>query len=92
MYKVHYNNSNSYYHCYLYYHYLFQLNTAQMLDNVSKLNLYQYRFRNEGEHGMGLRMGKVERRREVGLLAQEVETVIPEAVHHTVRGYVLITN
>ena len=63
-----------------------------MLDNVSKLNLYQYRFRNEGEHGMGLRMGKVERRREVGLLAQEVETVIPEAVHHTVRGYVLITN
>ena len=65
-----------------------------MLDNVSKLNLYQYWFRNEGEHGMGLRINnKVERRREVGLLAQEVETVIPEAVHHTVRGYyVLITN
>ena len=63
-----------------------------MLDNVSKLNLYQYRFRNEGEHGMGLRMDKADRRREVGLLAQEVETVIPEAVHHTVRGYVLITN
>ena len=70
--------------------YLFQLNTAQMLDNVS--NLYQYWFRNESERGMGLRIDKADRKREVGLLVQEVETVIPEAKHHTVCGYVLITN
>ena len=63
-----------------------------MLDNVSKLNLYQYWFRNESERGMGLRIDKADRKREVGLLVQEVETVIPEAVHHTVCGYVLITN
>ena len=40
----------------------------QMMDNV---NLYQYQFRNEGEHGMGLRKDNVERRRD-GLNNQHV--------------------
>ena len=65
----------------------FQLSTTQMLENISKLNLYQYRFKNEAEHRMGMRTGVGSRsngRREVGLLAQEVETIIPEAVHHAV--------
>ena len=58
-----------------------------MLENISKLNLYQYRFKNEAEHRTGMRTGASSRsngRREVGLLAQEVETIIPEAVHHAV--------
>ena len=65
----------------------FQLSTTQMLENISKLNLYQYQFKNEAEHRAGMRTGASSRsngRREVGLLAQEVETIIPEAVHHAV--------
>ena len=62
-----------------------QMNTAQMLDNISKLNLYHYRFKNGTDGGMGTQQGTGRwGRGEVGLLAQEVETVIPEAVHHAV--------
>ena len=58
-----------------------------MLDNISKLTLYHYRFKNGAESGVGARLGAGGwGRGEVGLLAQEVETVIPEAVHYAVSG------
>ena len=65
-------------YCYIY----LQVDSKQQLDTVSKFQLYEYQFAEgvscdqvQGEPG----------RRRVGLLAQEVRNLIPEAVKETVR-------
>ena len=73
--------------------FLLQRNTKEMLENISKLTLYSYNFKEgalarafngtqpewrEREVTDWSRSGK---RKEVGLLAQEVESILPDAVH-----------
>ena len=73
--------------------FLFQRNTKEMLENVSKLTLYSYNFK-EGALASAFNSTQPERREvqtadcsesrrrmEVGMLAQEVESILPDAVH-----------
>lgn len=71
-----------------------------MLENISKLRLYEYQLAcedpsshaNKGGHLEGrtqsgqLVGGAQDRRREIGVLAQELSVVIPDAVQQTVRN------
>lgn len=64
-----------------------------MLENVSKLTLYSYNFKEgalasafsgmlpEWKEGEAADHGKAGERIEVGMLAQEVEAILPDAVH-----------
>ena len=59
-----------------------QADSKQQLETVSKFQLYEYQFaEGTSRDPTGEESGK----RRVGLLAQEVKTLIPEAVKETVR-------
>ena len=52
-----------------------------MLDNVCKMTLYSYSFKHDAFHT------KQEMdTQEVGLIAQEVQTIIPDAIHEMVNN------
>ena len=61
------------------------MNTSQMLDNVRNFKLYSYSFKpnvfNDEEDTDTV---LCERKKEVGLLAQEVALRVPDAVERTV--------
>jgi len=63
--------------------YFFQVDTSEQLRNVSKINLYKYRYSREYMEHVGLDTGDCEGE-DTGVLAQEVKEVLPEAVKESV--------
>lgn len=61
--------------------YSLQIDTSQTLENIERLRLYSYVFK----YGAFGEENEKEVTKEVGLLAQEVKTVIPDAVKTMVR-------
>ena len=57
-----------------------------MLDNVQQLRLYSYSFKSDVFSVDNENPRKNVSRKEVGLLAQEVETILPDAVQTSVRS------
>ena len=69
-----------YQHCHM------QVDCTDHLDHIAKLQLYEYQFdKGLSARGSGM-VGQQPVRRHVGLLAQEVKEVIPDAVKETVSG------
>ena len=61
-----------------------QVNSTKQLETLSRLQLYEYEYR-EGVLGeMRGRDGHESDMRRVGVLAQELRQVLPDAVHETV--------
>ena len=56
------------------------MNTQTMLDNISQMTLYSYSFRENAFNSNEIS----NKREEVGLLAQEVEIILPDAVQKMV--------
>lgn len=56
------------------------VDTARQLDNVKRLNLYHYKLRPEWAQQAGRAFDDV---RETGILAQELQEVLPDAVRQT---------
>lgn len=59
------------------------MDTSEQLRNVSKINLYKYRYSREYMEHVGLDTGDCEGK-DTGVLAQEVKEVLPEAVKESV--------
>ena len=57
------------------------MDSGRQLEHVSQLQLYQYRYR---EGVMAGASSTDEIRQQVGVLAQELRDVLPDAVHETV--------
>ncbi len=58
-----------------------------MLDNVQRMTLYSYSFKNDAFHSNKNGKEKQEvglNSQEVGLIAQEVQMIIPDAIHEMV--------
>lgn len=63
-----------------------QVDCTDHLDHIAKLQLYEYQFdKGLSASGSGM-VGQQPVRRHVGLLAQEVKEIIPDAVKETVSG------
>lgn len=58
-------------------------NPAQMLDNISKLQLYEYQLMSDDPNKSSNFDCSLEMRKDIGLLAQELNNVIPDAVQQT---------
>ena len=57
-----------------------KVDSSRQLDRVSRLQLYQYRYKD----GVMSEKTAADCTRQVGVLAQELRQVIPDAVHETV--------
>ena len=57
-----------------------------MLSNISKVQLYEYQLLSNDHVKVGHLGGSQDTRREIGVLAQELTSVIPDAVQETVSG------
>ena len=58
-----------------------QVDNGRQLQNVSQLKLYQYQYRDGVMTGAA---SSEKSRQQVGVLAQELRQIIPDAVHETV--------
>lgn len=58
----------------------FQINSKEQLKNVSQLNIYKYKYKQDFADSVGLPENQ---RHDTGVLAQEVQTVLPDAVMET---------
>ena len=77
---------------YLFCGFLYQRNTKEMLENISRLTIYSYNFKEgilastfngmqpEWKEREVANCSKSGKRTEVGMLAQEVESILPDAV------------
>jgi len=63
------------------YFYLFiQINSKEQLKNVSQINIYKYKYKEDFADSVGL---PEHQRHDTGVIAQEVQTVLPDAVMET---------
>jgi myelin regulatory factor len=64
-----------------------QLDTSKQLRNIAEMKVYQYQYEDDFAEFAGL-LGQ--ERAETGVLAQQVQTVLPDAVRET--GDVVLNN
>lgn len=68
------------------------MNTKQMLRNIQQLKLYSYSFKSDAFTDINTETFLDEERKEIGLIAQEVEKILPDAVQKSVRFFLLSNN
>lgn len=62
-----------------------QITTKEMLDNVCKMTLYSYSFKQDAFTSAQSRNNiPTTEKEEVGLIAQEVQMILPDAIHEKV--------
>jgi len=59
------------------------MTVSAALETVRQLRGVTFNWREDSEH----RIGKVPEKKQIGMIAQEVEAVVPDAVHTALDGY-----
>lgn len=61
-----------------------------MLDNIRNMTLYSYSFKHDAFVAPTQTNDRVAEKEEVGLIAQEVQMILPDAIHEKVMQHLLV--